>query len=164
MTARCVQRRGMTTTELIVVFVAISIVGMITAMAAVSVLDATKNRRADANVTEVLLAEQRFAAKWGQFTGRPEDLDDFDGFVVVEDPSTQPDEVSVAVGTQGSLGIAAKRGDLCVTILAGAPDAGGGTRHRELDTDQACDGANAFEGDETEEAPGADGRPVSKIW
>lgn len=158
------RHHAMTTIEVMLVFAAIAIVGVITALSAVAVLDSSEERKGEANAQQVLLAQQQFASKYGSYTGRPEDLGEFEEFAVTEDPSNAPDEISITVSTSGNLGIAVLQEDACIVILAGSPASGGGARTSTDSNDYACDGANAFGSDESEEAPGDDGRPPTKLW
>lgn len=138
-------RRGFSLLELVFVFIAVAVVGIVLALTTADVLDTNAQRRADNHANEVLVAEQRFAQRHGGFTGYPADLGRFEDFDVIVGPSDGPDEVSIALGERGTLGVAVRRGDdHCVLWKAVDLAAGGGSQRLDPPRSAACDGIEAL--------------------
>lgn len=138
-------RRGFSLLELVFVFIAVALVGIILALTTSDVFENNSQRRADGHANEVLVAAQGFAQRHGGYSGYPGDYGRFDGFDVVVGPSDGPDQVSVALGEKGTLGVAVRRSDdVCVLWRAVDLAAGGGSERMSPPKTAACDGAEAL--------------------
>lgn len=114
---------GFTIIELVVV---VAVLGTIMAMVLVGVTagrDRGEHQQAEQAAQTVLLAQQRFAADHGVYTPVPSDLDLPDGPQVHIGPVGQLRATSVAVGTDGTLTVAAATGrdNGCVWLQTSAP-------------------------------------------
>jgi prepilin-type N-terminal cleavage/methylation domain-containing protein len=139
------KRRGYTLIELIMVMAITGIFGVVVTIAAREVLDSESSKVADSNAQDVISKEQQFSQKYGSFTGFPEDITPARGYVLVTGTSRGPKEVSVALGENGTLGVAAMRdGDTCVHYRVVALDAGGGSSRLSLGESAACRGEEAL--------------------
>lgn len=139
-------RRGFTLYEMIVVFIVASILSLI----GVSVMRATaaKLHRTDAEgaVQQVIEAELRFAAIHGAFTSWPGDLPGVDRSITVLDTaSVEPGEVSIAVGVDGTLGVASLAADgFCVVRQIQPVLDGAQITSITLAAGAACDGRSGL--------------------
>lgn len=138
-------RRGFSLLELVFVFVAVAVVGIVLALTTTDVLESNEQRRAEGYANEVLVVAQGFAQRYGGFSGYPGDYGRFEDFDVVTGPSDGPEEVSVALGESGTLGVAVRRSDdTCVMWRATDLAAGGGSKRISVPRTAACDGVEAL--------------------
>jgi prepilin-type N-terminal cleavage/methylation domain-containing protein len=153
-------RHGFSMVELVVTMVVVAIVTVTVTMGSTAVLDENNNRAAQSNVQRVLIAQQTFATKYGTYTGFPDDLGQLTDIEVSSEVSDDPSVVSIALGVDGTIGIASRRDErTCVMVAAAAAAAGGAIT--VFDTEpQACDAAAAL----GSEAEADGGVPVSKLW
>lgn len=102
-------RRGYTLIELMATFAIIAVLTIALGYITTTVLQDSKNRSAETNVQRVLLAEQGFAREQGRYSAYVSDIKAPDGVNLTNALSQTPDQVSIAVGQQGSLGLAVRR-------------------------------------------------------
>lgn len=120
-----VKRRGYSLVELTVVLVVIAALTALAGMLSVAVLRDNTGRQAETNAWRVLAAEQSHAQKWGSYSATGNNLT-VEGLTVTTGPSDHPTVVSVALGVNGSLGIAVWRDEeRCVLVQARSLAAGG---------------------------------------
>jgi hypothetical protein len=149
-----VRSRGNSLIELAVVFIGIAIVGVVLAVTTTDAISDSEVKRADQNADRVVVLQQRFAQQHGSYSGYPQDLGRVEGFNLTTEASSGPDVVSIALGEQGTLGVAARRDDRnCVVWRVYDLSSGGGAERIEADG-SSCDGTEAL-GDEPEMADGA---------
>ena len=102
-------RRAFTLIELIVTMI---ILGIILALLAINVIGpvmaSTRAKRAESTLTQVQTVEQLFARDWGTYSAWRADLNGLVSSLVIRNGSVSrgPTEVSVAVGTSGTLAMA----------------------------------------------------------
>jgi prepilin-type N-terminal cleavage/methylation domain-containing protein len=139
------RRRGYTLIELIMVIAITGIFGVVVTIAAREVLDSETSKVADSNAQDLISKQLQFSQKYGSFTGFPEDIPAVGSYVIVTSTSRGPKEVSVALGVDGTLGVAAMRdGDTCVHYRVTALEAGGGSSRLSLGESAACRGEEAL--------------------
>jgi type II secretory pathway pseudopilin PulG len=119
-------RRAMTVTELIVAFI---LLGLLAALAGFGVTQIAERSRAETASTALVVvfdAQVQFAGIYGTYTPSAGDLElPSTEITVVDRPSLGPSEVSIAVGTDGTLALALENVDGgCVGILASSLGAG----------------------------------------
>ena len=149
-----VRLRGNSLIELAVVFIGISIVGVVLALTTTDAISDSEVKRADQHADRVVILQQRFAQQHGSYTGYPPDLGRIEDFDVTVEPSPGPDVVSIALGEDGTLGVAARRDERnCIIWRVYDLAAGGGSERVEGDG-STCDGTQAL-GDEPEAAGGS---------
>lgn len=134
--------------ELVTTMFVVGVLTVVVSMGSKSVLESNENRAADANVDRVLLAQQTFANLYGSYTGFPSDLGLIDGLTATVDISDGPSVVSIALGTAGTLGIAAKQDDNICIMISAEPLAAGGKVTKYESTGQACNASSVL-GDES---------------
>lgn len=140
-----VRSRGFSLLELVFVFIAIAVVGIVLALTTTDVLESNARRRADRHGGEVVIAQQSFAQRYGTYTGYPPDLGRFSDFDVVLGPSDGPDEVSIAVGVRGTAGVAVRRDEnVCLMWKVIDLASGGGSKRLSPPRTAVCDGAEAL--------------------
>lgn len=138
--------------------VTLVIIGLMTAAIGVgtrTLLTDSESRAAESNIQRVLLAEQRFAVRNGGYSAFVDDLGPVREVVLVNESSQAPEEVSVALGADGTLGLAARRdAEVCVLLRAGRLDGDGSTRTWTR-SDAPCTGAEALPSTEAEDLDAA---------
>lgn len=145
------RRRGYTLIELAVVLSTIGLLIIIVGVTARSVLIDTRDREAEASLQQVLLAEQGFAQRFGTYTAFERDLDGLTQVTVTNDPSDDASVVSVAVGVNGTLGLAVRRNnDECLLVRVASIDGGGAITRPSLKR-YACAGVSALGASEDED-------------
>lgn len=101
---RC--RRAFSLIELTVVLVILTVILALAFSSLASTTAHHDDTLAVTNLDDVVLAEVRFAMSSGTFTSHPADLRLSDGLSVTRASSSGSSEVSVAVGVNGTLGVA----------------------------------------------------------
>lgn len=106
------RRRAFTLLELIVVVIILSILAGLGAITYASTQSQLTNGAAGANLSAVVSAEEQFANDYGTYTPWPADLASLlpRGFQVVTGDATTVEQVSIAVGSDGTLGVATRNG------------------------------------------------------
>jgi type II secretory pathway pseudopilin PulG len=154
--------RGFTLLELIVTFVVVAVVGLAVTFVATRVVDRADDDSAPGRVSLVVLAQTRFAQRYGTFTSHPTDLGPIaDEFAIVNTVSDGPGEVSIALGAAGSLGIAVRSGEDCLLFRLDPLNVSAGAYPVADDGTRACQGASALPDGEPE---ADEGRHLSKRW
>lgn len=148
-------RRGYTLMEVVIAFVLIGVIGAAIGVASTTLLDDSRDRRSEATIQRVVLAEQEFAQQHGSFTAYTPELSVQDAHLT-SGISNAADEVAVALGVDGTLGLAVRRsGETCVLVQVPALDAGGGTKHWRS-ARASCRGSDALPSDEAEDLDAPD--------
>lgn len=155
-------RRGYTVIEIAVVVFIIGVFGVMVAIGALSVADSEAEKLAAAHAADAIAEQQRFAQRFGTYTGHPADLAAADGYDVVVDESSDHTQVSVALGESGTLGVAVRRNDSeCLHWRVGALAAGGGVAEVTLAANAVCTGEEALPANEPRAANSA---TTSAAW
>ncbi len=138
-------RRGFTIAEMVVTLAVISVIAFLGALAARAVLERGNEQVATANAQAVIAAQRDYLVRYGTFAAGPGDLGEVRGVVVVNDASRNRDEVSIAAGSGGSLGVAvAESADRCVLFTVASPRDGGGLSELSAGANTLCIGQAAL--------------------
>lgn len=149
------RRRGYTLMEVVVTFLIIGFIGVAMGVASTTLLDDSKARSSEAAAQQVLLAQRSFAELHGSYTAYTAELT-VKELHLTNGISNTPEEVSVALGTNGTVGLAVRRsGETCVLVQAPALDAGGGAKHWRSNR-ASCRGGDALPSDEPEDLDAPD--------
>lgn len=149
------RRRGFTLLELAIT---ISILGLLSAglVYAVGAVTATISaREAETLMDRVATAEMNFASVYGSYTAQPTDLTGLGReLIVVSGRATGFGQVSVALGDDGTLGIAAVDDrDRCIARYLTSLEAGAEQATVTVPETSVCDGAVALPDGEAVEDP-----------
>lgn len=147
--------RGYTLIESVVALAVIAIMGAVMIVGAQTTDEASAQTVANGHLQRIAAAQQSFAANWGTYTDWATDLDrvghDLD---VINGESTEPGEISVALGTSGALGMATvtKFGDCVMKRIAALVD-GGETTDVTPGVGDPCLGSEALSVADTPQSP-----------
>lgn len=142
--------RAFTLLEVVVVFVMLGIVAAFVVPTLRAVVDRGDRQYAAASVEQVRVAELGWAATDGRYTTVASNLPPLRGLQVVTSSSAGPDQVSVAVGDDQSVGIAALAEDgTCLAAWMTAPDPAAtltvaSSAAGDFDEPAVCTGAEAI--------------------
>jgi prepilin-type N-terminal cleavage/methylation domain-containing protein len=140
-----VNRRGFSLTELIVALAIVGVIAFLGALGARAVLERSQERVALANAQTVANAQRDYLVRNGTYAASAEDLGPVRNVVVVNDMSRNRDEVSIAAGADGSLGLAvAENASSCVLVTLASPGAGGGLSEFSAGPNTMCTGMSAL--------------------
>ena len=123
------------------------VVGILAAVAIVAVNRARETNEltlAGQSVSSVAAAQFDFADRYGTYTDWPADLDLPDGPQVSAEPSDRSGVVSLAMATNGAIGLAAGNGSECVLRTIASPLDGAAVTERTVGDNVACSGASAL--------------------
>lgn len=101
--------RGFTLLEIVVTLVILTILMGIAIVGFSRLVNWVADNSANTNNNRVALTQQNFAKDWGNYTSYGEDILDVGNDISIMEngaPSTNPNQVSVAVGVNGDLGLA----------------------------------------------------------
>lgn len=154
--------RGFSLIELVVALSILGLVGFITAISVSNVLSRNEDRRAEANAQLVALAQQRFSQRYGGYTGYPADLSGIKDVTVISGESRNPDEVSITVGVNGSVGMAVRKdAATCLLYTLGGPGTGlRGLTRADATSSELCIGASGLPATEAE----ATDAQTTRVW
>lgn len=143
-------RRGaFTLIELVVVIVLIGIVSLIGAYSLGAFGQRFNQSTAVASIYRVITAEHSFAETYGTYSSWPSDINPGQGITTTDGASTAAGMVSLALGTDGNLGLAAESSNgACTAVglssLDGIPPATETTT--EVAPSTPCTGAAVLQG------------------
>lgn len=147
-TRRLRARRAFTLVELAVILLMVSILGTIAIVAVSASRDRNELDQARASIVAVTTAQLDFAARYGTFSAWPADVRVPDGPALTNGPSASIQAVSIALASDGTLGLASGNGSRCVLRSVQPVIKGGRTSvDREVDAHEGCSGASALPGD-----------------
>lgn len=135
--------RGFSLVEVIVALLLLSMAGLLLTQVVAPMMRTSSDQVSAAGAQLVALRERQFATRYGGYTGFPDDLAELEGVFVTDGTADGPDEVSIALGDQGSLGLAARLSEGCRFWLL-EPAASGGELLDLGDLGEACHGASAI--------------------
>lgn len=148
-------RKGFTLLEIVVTLVLLGIISGIGVTGTRAFLGRTSDSQAVATLDRVVLAQQSFANSFGGYASLPDDLTRLvrdTSLVSSPQVSDDPEVVSLAVGENGTLGLAVRSNSgMCYLRSITALNVGAQTVDAEAGEDQACNGAEALPNGE---APG----------
>ena len=146
-------RLGYSLIELVVVLATISLLTIIAGVGAYTVLEDTQQNTARAAIHEVLLTEKVFSESWGGYTSYTDELSGPADLTLVNGVSNDSSEISIAVGTDGILGLAVRRSTQeCLFIRASSLASGGEVTALDsaIQKGIVCEGAGALSAKEGE--------------
>lgn len=139
--------RGFTLIELVVVAVVLGILAGISAVGWNVFVTKARTGQVGSLMDRVSAVEQPLARDYGSYTAWPADLADVgsDAKILNGKPSRSAEQVSLAVGSGGSLGMAVRLGDACIFRLVAPLSAGGGSSTPDgIPASATCTGQSAL--------------------
>jgi prepilin-type N-terminal cleavage/methylation domain-containing protein len=137
--------RGFTLVELAAV---IGMVGILATVATIAVIRAQANNeetQARQAIDAVTSAQIDFARRYGGYTAFPDDLALPEGPALTTSVSSSPRVVSVAISSDGTVGLASGNGrNRCVLRVLEPLMGGADTADRRADANEGCLGASAL--------------------
>lgn len=154
------RRRAFSLIELVVVLVLIGLLAVIAYVTYSKASAHANNGNAAGQLHRVVSAELAFAGAYGQYASYPGDLSGNGvgghGLTIVTTPqiSTGPTVVSVAVGADGTLGVAVRATTgLCILERISSPANGASASAPTLPPTQPCDGQGALAAGDAAQTP-----------
>jgi prepilin-type N-terminal cleavage/methylation domain-containing protein len=159
---------GFTLIELVITVSILLLLVAATVFGANAFLARSDEQRSQADLDMVHTTQVAFATSFGRFTPWPADLTDANdipdadgaltlpdsGLLVTPLPAVDAGDISLAVGTAGSLALATLTpDDVCITLLVPSPDASGTPEEGTLTLPQACDARAVLPAGEAPEDP-----------
>jgi prepilin-type N-terminal cleavage/methylation domain-containing protein len=141
------RRRGFSLIEFVVAVVILVVLAAIGTFTYRAIINKSANVSAESSIGRVEQSELGFATSFGFFTPDPTDLQPAPGndITLTTGNSTGPSVVSIAVGTDGSLGIAAlSTSGSCETENVADASSGQQPTLTTLASSAACSGASAL--------------------
>jgi prepilin-type N-terminal cleavage/methylation domain-containing protein len=149
-TALVERRRTTAAFTLVELILVLAVLGLIASIVFSSMSSSRRGHReamAAVTLNEAVLAQVTFAGTYGTYTGWPADLDLPGDLRATARPSTGPNEVSLALGVDGSVGIAVKVDDgrRCLARRLSSFSAQGPSATMvDLGDDALCSGVSAL--------------------
>lgn len=135
--------RGFSALELVAVLFILALLGAAAVLGTDTIRDGGKELSAEMSVRRVVAAQSSYAEAFGEFTTDQGKLTISGDVLLVSAESTKASEVSVAVHSSGTLGVAAQGGEgSCVVWLVAHPAAGGHIVD-QVEVGDSCSGAAA---------------------
>lgn len=142
------QRRGFTMLEVVATFVLLGILAALATSGLSRAIARSDDAAAAASLDRVLLSQRTFANAFGEYASLPTDLRDLGRDVVVladPTPSTGSTEISIAVGEDGTLGVAVQsKTGTCIVRKVTPLSAGSEASVVPADGGGLCNGSRAL--------------------